>query len=87
MSVKDIVIPHIRDYTTSKETWTTLKDLYDSKNTNRVMYLKSKLISTRMEENESISDFISRIKYIKDKLGNICEIESISNIMNTNIET
>jgi hypothetical protein len=51
----------------------TLKDLYESKNTNRVLSLKSKLLSIRMEENESISDFISRIKDVKDKLGNIGE--------------
>jgi hypothetical protein len=81
MSVKDIVIPHIRDYTTSKETWTTLKYLYELNNINRIMSLKSKLLYIRMEENESVSDFISRIKYIKDKLGNICEIESITNLV------
>jgi hypothetical protein len=28
MSVKDSIIPHIRDATTSAETWKTLKELY-----------------------------------------------------------
>jgi hypothetical protein len=81
MSVKDSLIPHIRDCTTSTETWTTLKDLYESKNTNRVLSLKSKLLSIRMEENESISDFISRIKDVKDKLGNIGETISSTDLV------
>jgi hypothetical protein len=41
MFVKDSLIPHIRDCSTSVETWTTLKDLYESKNTNQVLSLKS----------------------------------------------
>jgi hypothetical protein len=43
--------------------------------------LKSKLISIKMEENESISDFISRIKDIKDKLGNIGEKVSSTDLV------
>jgi hypothetical protein len=30
MSVKDNIIPHIREAKTSAETWTTLKDLYQA---------------------------------------------------------
>jgi hypothetical protein len=78
MSVKDNIIPHIRDCSTSKETWTTLKDLYESKNTNWILSLKSKLLYVKMEVNESVSDFISRIKDTRDKLGNIGE--KVSNI-------
>lgn len=53
----------------SKDTRTMLKNLYESNNTNRLMSLKSKLVSIKMEENESISNFILRIKDLKDKLG------------------
>lgn len=77
MMVKDNIIPHIRECKTSKETWDTLKNLHETKTTNQILYLKSKLLSIKMEENESVSDFISRIKYLKDKLGDIGE--SISN--------
>jgi len=71
MFVKDRLIPHIRDCSTSTETWKTLKYLYESKNANQVLSLKSKLLSIRMEENESTNDFISTIKDVKDKIGNI----------------
>lgn len=36
MFVKDKIIPHLRDYKTSLETWEILKGLYETTNTNRV---------------------------------------------------
>ena len=36
MSVKDSIIPHIRDITISSSTWSTLKGLYEIKNSNRI---------------------------------------------------
>lgn len=59
MSVKDSIIPHIRDITTSTATWTAMKGLYEITNTNRILFLKSKLLSIRMEVNESISDYLN----------------------------
>ena len=47
MSVKDNIIPHITQCKTSHETWETLKGLYETTNTNRVLFLKSKLLSKR----------------------------------------
>lgn len=81
VTVKDNIIPHIRECKTSKETWDTLKNLYETKTTNRILYLKSKLLSIKMEENESVSDFISRNKDLKDKLGNIGESVSSTNLV------
>ena len=81
MSIKDNIIPHIRECKTSKETWDTLKNLYETKTTNQILYLKSKLISIKMEENENISSFISRIKDLKDKLGDIGETTSSTNLV------
>jgi hypothetical protein len=62
MSVKDNIIPHIRDCETSKETWDTLKGLFETSNANRILFLKTKLLSIKMDANESISNFVSRIK-------------------------
>jgi hypothetical protein len=73
MTIKDNIIPHIRECKTFHGTWETLKSLYESTNTNRVLFLKSKHLSIKMEENENISNFLSRIKYLKDKLGDIGE--------------
>lgn len=35
--------------------------------------MKSKILYIKMEENEYVSAFISRIKYLKDRLGDIGE--------------
>jgi hypothetical protein len=43
MSVKDSVIPHIRDITTSSGTWSALKGLYEITNSNRIFF-KEKII-------------------------------------------
>jgi len=45
------------------------------------LYLKSKLLSIKIEENESVSNFISRIKDLKDKLGDIGETISSTNLV------
>ena len=62
MLVKDLVIPQIRDITTSSGTWLALKGLYEIRNSNRIFFFKRKLLSIKMEVNESISEFLSRDK-------------------------
>ena len=71
MFVKDNIIPHIRDYKTSKETWEILKYLYETTNSNRIMFLKNKLLSMKMEAHENISTYVSRIKDLCDQLSAI----------------
>ena len=44
MSIKDNIIPHIRNCTTSKATWDTLKGLYQTTHANQVLFLKIKLL-------------------------------------------
>jgi hypothetical protein len=78
MSVKDNIIPHIRDAKSSKETWKALKDMYATNNTNHILFLKSNLLSIKMDINEYVSNFLGRIKDMEDKLGDIGE--KVSNI-------
>jgi len=73
MFVKDNIILHIKDCKTFKETWDTLKGLYETPNTNQVLFLKSKFISIKMEDNENVNNFFSRIKELKDKQSDIGE--------------
>eukprot|EP00253_Pinus_taeda_P025231 PITA_25231 len=73
MSVKHCIIPHIRECKSASEIWRILKDLYEIMTTNRVSILKSKILSLRMEENETVDVFIARIKYLKNKLAHIGE--------------
>ena len=58
-----------------------LKDLYDIRDTNHLMFLKSKILSTNMEENEIVSSFISGIKYLKNKLEDISEVVADANLV------
>jgi len=69
MSVQDKIIPHIRNCDTSKKTWDMLKSLYETTDANRVLFLKTKLMSIKMEANEGVSKFISRIKVLSDNLA------------------
>jgi hypothetical protein len=41
MSVKDNIIPHIKEDKTYVEAWITLKDLYETSNTNRIFFLEN----------------------------------------------
>lgn len=68
MLVKDCIILDIRECKSSSEIWGILKDLYEIKNTNRLLFLKSKILSLKMEENETVASFIARIKDLKKKL-------------------
>eukprot|EP00253_Pinus_taeda_P029456 PITA_29456 len=71
LSVKDCVIPHICDCKTASKILKTLKDLYEVKDTNRLLFLRSKILSIKMEENETVVAFISRIKELKKKLDTL----------------
>eukprot|EP00253_Pinus_taeda_P021339 PITA_21339 len=73
ISIKDNITPHIRDCISSNEIWTTLKNLYETQNTNHIVSLKGKLFYVRMEENESAARFITQIMDLKEKLGDIGE--------------
>eukprot|EP00253_Pinus_taeda_P028028 PITA_28028 len=73
MSIKDNIIPHIRDCKSAADIWTTIKNLYETQNTNRVLALKGKLFALKMDENEFVAGFMARVKDLRDKLGAIGE--------------
>ena len=73
MSVKDKIIPHIKNSKTSKDTSDQLKGLYDTSDSNRIVFLKTKLLSIMMDVNETMNKYLSRIKDFIDNLGDIGE--------------
>eukprot|EP00253_Pinus_taeda_P007519 PITA_07519 len=73
MSVKDCIIPHIRKCKLASEIWRILKDLYEIRNTNCLLFLNNKILSLKMEENEAVAFSIVRIKDLKRKLADIGE--------------
>ena len=81
MSIKDNIIPHIRDYKSATDIWTTIKNMYETQNINRVLALKGKLFALKMDENESVGGFMARVKDLKDKLGSNGEKVSDSDLV------
>eukprot|EP00253_Pinus_taeda_P010577 PITA_10577 len=75
MFIKDNIIPHIRDSKSATDLWTTIKNLYETQNKNRVLSLKEKLFALKMDDNESVGGFMARVKDLRDKLGAIGEKE------------
>jgi hypothetical protein len=86
MSLKDNIIPHLRDCKTSNETWDVLKCLYETSIANQILFLKTNLLSIKMESNESISNFVSRIKYLSNKLGDIGEQVSSNDLVTISLK-
>ena len=86
MSVKDNIIHHIRDCKTSKEMWDVLKGLYETSNANQILFLKTRLLSIKMEANESIGNFVSIMKYLSDILGDIGEKVSSSDLVTISLK-
>ena len=58
-----------------------LKGLYQTTYAYQVLFLKTKLLSIKMEVNEGVSKFISRIKELSDKLGDIGEVVESSDLV------
>eukprot|EP00253_Pinus_taeda_P007785 PITA_07785 len=81
MSVKDNIIPHIRDCKSAADIWDTIKGLYETQNSNRVLALKGKLFALKMGENESVGGFMGRVKDLKDQFGAIGEKVSDSDLV------
>ena len=48
-----------------------MKGLYETTNSNRILFLKTKLLAMKMEANENIVTYVSRIKDLCDKLNAI----------------
>lgn len=74
MSIKDNIIPHIRECKKTNEILGILKDLYEIRNSNHLLFLKSKILSLNMERNETVASFIARIKDLKNKLSDIGDV-------------
>jgi hypothetical protein len=81
MPVKDCIIPHLREAITSMATWRMLKTLYETSNTNRILFLKTKLLGIKMDGNEFVNSFLGHIKEVKDKIVNIGETVSNTNLV------
>jgi hypothetical protein len=67
-SIKDHLIPYVSSKKTPKEMFDALSKLYEGKNINRKMNLRSQLKNTKMQKGEMIQEYFSRISEIKEQL-------------------
>jgi hypothetical protein len=67
-SIKDHLIPYVSSKETSKEMFDALNRLYEGKNINQKMNLRTQLKNTRMQRGESIQKYFSRISQFKEQL-------------------
>jgi hypothetical protein len=67
-SIKDHLIPYVSSKETPKEMFDALRKLYEGKNINRKMNLRTQLKNTKMQKGEMIQEYFSRISEIKEQL-------------------
>jgi len=67
-SVKENIMSIITPLKTTKECYDTLVKLYETKSTSQKRLLKSQLCSLKMESDESVNSFFTKISNLKDKL-------------------
>jgi hypothetical protein len=67
-SIKDHLIPYVSSKETPKDMFDALRKLYEGKNINRKMNLRTQLKNTKMQKGEMIQEYFSRISEIKEQL-------------------
>ena len=67
-SIKDHLIPQMASKKTPKEMFDALTRLYEGRNINRKMNLRTQLNNTRMQNGETIQEYFSRISQFKEQL-------------------
>eukprot|EP01018_Ginkgo_biloba_P035506 Gb_15115 [translate_table: standard] len=59
MSMNDDYISHVKDVTTLKQAWDSLKAIYEIVNESWVLYLRNELYGMRMSKGDSITNHIA----------------------------
>jgi hypothetical protein len=67
-SIKDHLIPQVASKNTPKEMIDALTRLYEGRNINWKMNLRTQLKNTKMQKGETIHDYFSRISQFKEQL-------------------
>jgi len=83
-SIKDHLIPHISSLTTPKQMFDALSRLYEGKNINQKMTLRTQLKSVKMQNSETIQSYFTRVLQIKEQLEAIGDkVEEVELVMTT----
>jgi hypothetical protein len=67
-SIKDHLIPQVSSKDTLKEMFDSLSGMYEGRNINRKMNLRTQLKNAKMQKGETIQDYFSRVSQFKEQL-------------------
>ena len=85
-SIKYHLIPQVSFNNTPKYMFDSLTKMYEGKNINQKMNLRTQLKNTKMQKGETVQDYFSRVTHFKEKLeaigDNLDEDELIMKTLN-----
>lgn len=64
LAVKDSQVVHMKGYVTSKNVWKKLSDLFENKGTANNMHLISKLMTSRMDDEDNAQELIEKLRRV-----------------------
>jgi hypothetical protein len=67
-SIKDHLIPRVSSKDTTKDMFDALTRMYEGRNINRKMNLRTQLKNTKMQKGETVQDYFSRVSQFKEQL-------------------
>ena len=83
-SIKDHLIPHVSSLKTPKQMFDALSRLYEGKNINRKMALRTQLKNVKMQNSELIQSYFTRVSQIKEQIEAIRDsVEEAELVMTT----
>ena len=83
-SIKDHMIPHVSSLKTPKQMFDGLSRLYERKNINRKMTLRTQLKNVKMQDSKSIQSYFTRVSQIREQIEAIGDsVEEAELVMTT----
>lgn len=83
LSVERDIIPTIRSCKTARDAWDNLANLYQVRNGARVAYLKRKLKTLPMLDGDSMDDYLTKVKDLREQLVSVDEIIPDASLVST----
>jgi hypothetical protein len=65
-SIKDHLIPQVSSRDTPKEMFDALSRMYEGRNINRKMNLRTQLKNVKMQKGETVQDYFSKVSQFKE---------------------
>ena len=84
-SIKDHLIPHVSSLPTPKQMIDALSRLFEGKNINRKMTLRTQLKNVKMQSSETIQSYFTRMSQIREQLEAIGDTIEEAKLMMTTL--